>query len=88
MGATNLIALLGALAAPMPPANQCRAETIATLPVTMANLQPMVDAWSLYMRGLVEATSGEDAQARADRAAAIAIDAKVADRAKKYGIEG
>jgi tetratricopeptide (TPR) repeat protein/predicted aspartyl protease len=44
MGATNLIALLGALAAPMPPANQCRAETIATLPVTMANLQPMVDA--------------------------------------------
>jgi tetratricopeptide (TPR) repeat protein len=45
-------------------------------------------AWSLYMRGLVEAKSGQDGQAKADRAAAIAIDPKVADRAKKYGLEG
>ena len=44
MGATSLIALLGALAAPMPPASACRAETIAALPVTMAGLRPMVDA--------------------------------------------
>jgi tetratricopeptide (TPR) repeat protein/predicted aspartyl protease len=45
-------------------------------------------AWSLYMRGLIEAKSGQDAQAKADRAAAISIDPKVADRAKKYGLEG
>ncbi|MGN6817634.1 MAG: aspartyl protease family protein [Sphingomonas sp.] len=44
MSATSLIALLGALAAPAPPANKCRADLLAQLPVTMARLQPMVDA--------------------------------------------
>jgi hypothetical protein len=39
------------------------------------------------MRGLIEAKSGQDVQAKADRAAAIAIDPKVVDRAKKYGLE-
>ena len=44
MGATSLIALLGALAAPMPPANKCQAAKIAEFPITMAGRQPMVDA--------------------------------------------
>jgi tetratricopeptide (TPR) repeat protein len=44
MVATSLIALLGALAAPPPPASKCRAEVIVQLPVTMAGGQPMVDA--------------------------------------------
>jgi tetratricopeptide (TPR) repeat protein/predicted aspartyl protease len=44
MGATSLIALLGALAAPMPPANKCQAQKIAEFPITMAGRSPMVDA--------------------------------------------
>lgn len=44
MGATSLIALLGALAAPPPPASKCQAETIAQFPITMVGRSPMVDA--------------------------------------------
>jgi tetratricopeptide (TPR) repeat protein len=44
-------------------------------------------AWSLYMRGVVETKSGMDTQGKTDRAAAVAIDSKVADRARKYGLE-
>ncbi len=44
MVAATLIALLGALGAPMPPASKCHAEVIAQLPVTMVGRQPMVDA--------------------------------------------
>jgi len=44
MGATSLIALLGALAAPMPPASKCEAAKIAEFPITMAGRSPMVDA--------------------------------------------
>lgn len=44
MGATSLIALLGALAAPQPAANKCQAEKIAEFPITMAGRSPMVDA--------------------------------------------
>jgi tetratricopeptide (TPR) repeat protein len=44
MGATSLIAVLGALAAPVPPASKCQAAKIAEFPITMAGRQPMVDA--------------------------------------------
>jgi len=44
MGATSLIALLGALAAPQPPASKCQAEKIAEFPITMAGRSPIVDA--------------------------------------------
>jgi tetratricopeptide (TPR) repeat protein len=44
MGATSLIALLGAMAAPMPPASKCQMGKIADFPITMAGRQPMVDA--------------------------------------------
>jgi len=44
MGATSLIALLGALAAPQPAASKCQAEKIAEFPITMAGRSPIVDA--------------------------------------------
>jgi tetratricopeptide (TPR) repeat protein len=44
MGATNLLALLGALAAPQPAASKCQAQKIAEFPITMAGSQPMVEA--------------------------------------------
>jgi tetratricopeptide (TPR) repeat protein/predicted aspartyl protease len=44
MGATSLIALLGALAAPMPPASKCQAARIAEFPITMTGRSPIVDA--------------------------------------------
>ena len=44
MGAMSLIALLGALAAPMPPASKCKVAKMADFPITMAGREPMVEA--------------------------------------------
>lgn len=44
------------------------------------------NAWSLYMRSLVLQRTGKVARADADRAAALAIDPHVADRARRYHI--
>ena len=44
MGATSLIALLGALAAPMPPAAKCQVAKMADFPITMVGREPMVEA--------------------------------------------
>jgi tetratricopeptide (TPR) repeat protein/predicted aspartyl protease len=44
MSAASLIALLGALAAPMPPENKCKVEKIADFPITMTGRRPMVEA--------------------------------------------
>ena len=44
MGAVSLIALLGALAAPMPPASKCQVAKMADFPITMVGRQPMVEA--------------------------------------------
>ena len=43
-------------------------------------------AWSLYARGIVERRMGNAAAADKDQAAATAIDAKVAERARRYGV--
>jgi tetratricopeptide (TPR) repeat protein len=45
------------------------------------------EAWSLYMRGIVQAKMGNAAKAKNDRDAALKINPKVADRAKKFGLE-
>src|SRR3954463_5933480 len=44
MGATSLLALLGALAAPQPAATKCQAQKIAEFPITMTGRSPIVDA--------------------------------------------
>lgn len=44
------------------------------------------NAWSLYARGIVKRRSGDTAAADADRAAAIAINAGIEERAKRYGL--
>jgi tetratricopeptide (TPR) repeat protein/predicted aspartyl protease len=44
MAATSLIALLGALAAPMPPASKCQVAKMADFPITMVGREPMVEA--------------------------------------------
>ena len=44
-------------------------------------------AWSLYMRGVTHKRMGNAAQAAADRAAALNINPKVAERARKIGFE-
>jgi predicted aspartyl protease/tetratricopeptide (TPR) repeat protein len=44
--------------------------------------------WLLYARGLVKAKMGDTAGAKADRDAALALDARLPDRAKKFGLEG
>ncbi len=42
--------------------------------------------WTLFARGVVERRLGDTAQAAADRAAAIAIDPRVEDRAKRFHV--
>lgn len=44
MIAASLIAILGALAAPMPPVSKCQVAKMAEFPITMAGRRPMVDA--------------------------------------------
>lgn len=46
------------------------------------------NAWSLYARSVVERRIGNTAQAEADRAAAVAINPQVAERARRYRLEG
>jgi tetratricopeptide (TPR) repeat protein len=45
------------------------------------------NAWSLYMRGITEAKAGNAARGKADREAALNINPKVADRARKFGLD-
>jgi len=44
MVAVSLIALLGALAAPMPPENKCKMDKFADFPITMVGRRPMIEA--------------------------------------------
>jgi tetratricopeptide (TPR) repeat protein len=48
-------------------------------------LQPKL-AWALYGRGLAKIGQGRDADGRADIAAALALNADLADEAKSYGL--
>ncbi|MEG3124526.1 aspartyl protease family protein [Sphingomonas sp. GB1N7] len=45
------------------------------------------NAWSLYARGIAARRAGRTAQADADQATALAINAQVQARAKRYGLE-
>jgi tetratricopeptide (TPR) repeat protein len=62
------------------------------LPLALADYDAAVEdhpheAWSIYMRGVVEARMGNAAKAKADRDVALSINPKVADRARKFGLE-
>jgi tetratricopeptide (TPR) repeat protein/predicted aspartyl protease len=46
------------------------------------------NAWPRYMRGLVHARAGAADKAAADRTAALALDPNVAERARRYHLEG
>lgn len=44
------------------------------------------EAWSLYMRGMTETALGQTAKGAQDRKAAIAMDPKIKQRARTYGL--
>ncbi len=46
------------------------------------------NAWSLYMRAVAERRAGKTQQADTDHALALSINPHVAERAKRYGLEG
>jgi tetratricopeptide (TPR) repeat protein len=63
------------------------------LPQALADYDAVIEsspheAWSLYMRGVVEARMGNAAKAKEDRDTALRLNPKVADRARKFGLDG
>jgi tetratricopeptide (TPR) repeat protein len=44
------------------------------------------NAWSLYVRSIIERRTGKTAQADADRAAVLAINPQVEERVKRFRI--
>jgi tetratricopeptide (TPR) repeat protein len=48
-------------------------------------IQPKV-VWSLYGRGLAKQRKGMKSEGDADIAAALALDPRIADKAKRYGV--
>jgi Flp pilus assembly protein TadD len=46
------------------------------------------EAWSLYARSVVKRRLGKAPEADADKAKALSLNPRIADRAKRYGLEG